>query len=73
MDTVRRIKRIAVAVIGGTVLLIGLAAIFLPLVPAFVLVPAGLAILATQFVWARRWLKKAKRMFNDASGKGEKK
>ena len=55
-------KRIAVAVIGGTVLLVGVALIVLP-GPAFVVIPAGLAILATEFAWARRWLRKAKEMF----------
>ncbi len=42
-------------VVGGTVLLIGVAMVVLP-GPAFVVIPAGLAILATEFVWARRLL-----------------
>ncbi|MBM4334315.1 MAG: hypothetical protein FJ108_00185 [Deltaproteobacteria bacterium] len=44
-----------VLVVGGTVLLIGVAMIVLP-GPAFVVIPAGLAILASEFVWARRLL-----------------
>jgi uncharacterized protein (TIGR02611 family) len=54
-------KRIVVAVVGGTVLLIGLALLVLP-GPAFLVIPIGLAILATEFVWARRWLRRAKGM-----------
>ncbi len=54
-------KRIVVAVVGGTVTLIGIALIVLP-GPAFVIIPIGLSILATQFVWARRFLKKARQM-----------
>lgn len=46
-------------VIGFTVLLIGIALIVLP-GPAFLVIPAGLAILATEFVWARKLLKKVK-------------
>ena len=42
------------AVVGGTVLLVGITMIVLP-GPAFVVIPLGLAILATEFVWAR-WL-----------------
>ena len=42
------------AVVGGTVLLVGVAMLVLP-GPAFVVIPLGLAILATEFVWAR-WL-----------------
>lgn len=53
------IRRIAVAVAGGTVLLIGIAMIVLP-GPALVMIPAGLAILGLEFAWARAWLKKAK-------------
>ena len=38
---------------GGAVLLVGMALLVLP-GPAFVVIPAGLAILATEFEWARR-------------------
>jgi tellurite resistance protein TerC len=48
-----------VGVIGGTVLLIGIALVVLP-GPALLVIPMGLAILATEFVWARRWLQKAR-------------
>ena len=57
----RHARRVIVAVLGGTVLLIGIALLVLP-GPAFVVIPLGLAILATEFVWARRWLRRAKRM-----------
>jgi uncharacterized protein (TIGR02611 family) len=53
------LRRAAVAVIGFTVLLIGVAMVVLP-GPAIVVIPLGLGILATEFVWARRLLKKAK-------------
>ena len=55
----KQAKRIVVAIIGGTVLLMGLALVVLP-GPAFIVIPAGLAILGTEFEWARRWLKKIK-------------
>lgn len=54
----RHIRKIAVLIVGGTVLLIGVALIILP-GPAFIVIPAGLAILAIEFAWARRLLKKA--------------
>ena len=53
------IRRLIVAVIGFTVLLIGIALIVLP-GPATIVIPLGLLILATEFVWARRLLKKFK-------------
>jgi len=57
--TYRWARRIAVAVVGGTVLLVGFALIVLP-GPAFVVIPLGLAILGLEFAWARRWLRKVK-------------
>ena len=57
----RHIRKIAVLIVGGTVLLIGVALIILP-GPAFLVIPAGLAILAIEFAWARRLLKKAEGM-----------
>src|SRR4051812_38936499 len=51
------VKKITVAIVGGTVLLIGVALVVLP-GPAFLVLPAGLAILATEFLWARRLLEK---------------
>lgn len=55
----RTARQVVVAVIGGTVVLFGIVLLFLP-GPAFVVIPAGLAILATEFAWARRMLKKMK-------------
>jgi hypothetical protein len=52
-------KRIAIGIVGGSVLLVGVAMIVLP-GPAFVVIPAGLAILGIEFAWSRSWLKKAK-------------
>ena len=51
--------RIVISVVGVTVLLIGVAMIVLP-GPAFVVIPIGLAILATEFAWAKRLLRVAR-------------
>jgi len=48
--------RVVVLTIGMTILLIGLVMIMLP-GPAIIVIPVGLAILATEFAWARRWLR----------------
>jgi tellurite resistance protein TerC len=49
-------RRVAVAIVGTTVLLIGVAMIILP-GPAIIVIPIGLAILASEYAWARRWLR----------------
>lgn len=52
-------KKVFVGLIGGTVLLVGIALLVLP-GPGAVVIAAGLAILATEFIWARRVWRKAK-------------
>ena len=69
----KHVKRIVVIVVSGTVLAIGVALIVLP-GPAFIVIPLGLAILAIEFAWARRWLHKARELFrrkNRAVGQKE--
>ena len=56
------LKRVVIAIVGFTVLLLGVAMVILP-GPAFIVIPLGLAILATEFVWAQRLLAKAKAYF----------
>jgi uncharacterized protein (TIGR02611 family) len=53
--TLRAARKAIVLVVGWTVVLVGVVLLFTP-GPAFVVIPAGLAILATEFIWARRLL-----------------
>lgn len=55
----RLARKAVVLVVGGAVLLAGVALIVLP-GPAFLVIPAGLAILATEFLWAKRLLRYGK-------------
>ncbi|MDD2734744.1 MAG: PGPGW domain-containing protein [Desulfuromonadaceae bacterium] len=55
LKTVAQAKRLIVVVAGFTILIVGVAMIVLP-GPAFVVIPIGLAILATEFIWARKLL-----------------
>ncbi|MBC8118871.1 MAG: PGPGW domain-containing protein [Burkholderiaceae bacterium] len=64
----RFVKRIVVAVVGGTVTLIGIALLVLP-GPAFIVIPIGLSILATEFVWAKGFLRKAREMARRVTSK----
>src|SRR5213082_4002608 len=60
-ENIKIVRRVIVSVVGVTVLLIGIALLVLP-GPAFIVIPVGLAILATEYAWARRWLKKVRRI-----------
>jgi tellurite resistance protein TerC len=54
--TYKLARRIAVTLVGTTVLLIGVIMLVTP-GPAVVFIPIGLAILGLEFAWARTWLK----------------
>ncbi|RIK67033.1 MAG: hypothetical protein DCC65_07370 [Planctomycetota bacterium] len=58
-------KRIVIAVIGVTVLLLSIVGYVLPVVPGIPLTFLGLAILATEFIWARRLLRRVKASAQD--------
>jgi tellurite resistance protein TerC len=58
-SALRFARKVVVAVIGVSVLAIGIALIVLP-GPAVIVIPLGLAILGTEFFWARRLLRRVK-------------
>ena len=66
LKSIKQAKRLVVAVVGFTVLLIGFAMIVLP-GPAIIVIPIGLGILATEFVWARLLLRKVKEKIREAA------
>lgn len=62
--TLKKAKRIVTAIIGFTVLAIGIVMIVLP-GPAVVVIPIGLGILATEFIWAQRLLHRVKQHISE--------
>lgn len=68
-QSIRQARRLVIAVVGVTVLLLGIALIVLP-GPAFIVIPLGLAILAAEFAWARRLLKRVRRGISDGLRNG---
>jgi hypothetical protein len=63
MKSLKAVKRLVIATIGFTLLLIGVAMIVLP-GPAVVIIPVSLGILATEFIWAKKLMKRAKNLFS---------
>ncbi len=57
--TLRTAQRVVVGVVGATVLLLGVAMLVLP-GPGLIAIPFGLVILSSEFVWARRWLRRVR-------------
>ena len=68
VNPVRTFRRIVIGIAGFTVLAVGIALIVLP-GPAFIVIPLGLGILATEFVWARRLLRRIKEKIVKATAK----
>ncbi|HEX9773378.1 MAG TPA: PGPGW domain-containing protein [Steroidobacteraceae bacterium] len=57
-------RRIAISIVGGTVLLLGVAMLVLP-GPGLLVIPLGLAILGVEYAWARLWLRRVKTRTSD--------
>jgi tellurite resistance protein TerC len=58
--TLKLARRFAIAIVGTTVLVIGIVMIIAP-GPAIIVIPIGLAILGLEFAWARLWLRRLRR------------
>ncbi|MGH8927074.1 MAG: PGPGW domain-containing protein [Acidimicrobiia bacterium] len=54
------IVRVVLVMVGTILLVGGLIGLLLPVVPGWLMIIPGLAILGTEFVWARRLLDSAK-------------
>jgi len=63
-DLYKKVRRMVIGVIGFTVLLIGVVMIATP-GPSILVIVLGLAILATEFIWARRLLNKVRGQLRD--------
>jgi uncharacterized protein (TIGR02611 family) len=71
MDNKRRplVVRVALVVVGVAMVLAGLAGLVLPVVPGWLLIFSGLAVLAGEFVWARTLLDNAKAKAGEVAAK----
>ena len=65
----RLARRIAISIVGATVLLIGVVMLVAP-GPAIVVIPVGLAILSLEFAWARYWLKRLRATISRQTANG---
>ncbi len=60
--TYASLRRAFILIVGSSVVLVGIIMLFTP-GPAILVIPAGIAILATEFFWARRLLNRIKEKF----------
>jgi len=57
----RKIKKIIISIVGGILLIIGIIMIIVP-GPAYLIIPAGLGILGTEYQWAKQMHEKVKKI-----------
>ena len=62
--SLRQVRRITIAIIGSTLLVVGVLLLVLP-GPGLVVLALGLALLSLEFAWARVWLKRVKQKANE--------
>jgi uncharacterized membrane protein YbaN (DUF454 family) len=65
----RNSKRLVISIVGFVLILGGLAGLALPILPGWLLIIAGLAVLATEYAWAERALDAAKAKAKAAANK----
>jgi tellurite resistance protein TerC len=65
LDKSPKLRKLIVGVIGGTIVLIGIALIVLP-GPSSLVIPIGLIILASEFAWARWIVRRGKAVIAEA-------
>ncbi len=61
MSVVTRVRKLTTAAIGIALILTGIAGLLLPFLPGWLLILSGLAVLSTEYVWARRLTDGARR------------
>lgn len=47
-------RKLLIGILGFALLLVGLIGLVLPFLPGWLLIVAGLAVLGTEYVWAKR-------------------
>ena len=65
---IKKTRRFFIGLIGITILVIGVLMVILP-GPAIIFIPLGLTILATEYIWAKIWLKKLNSKISDIKKK----
>lgn len=60
------VRKIIIGILGGALITVGLIGLVLPFLPGWLLIIAGLAVLSTEYVWARRLTEGARRRAKSA-------
>lgn len=65
----RKLKRWLLLVLGWSLVVLGIAGLFLPFIQGILFLLAGLYILSSEYVWAQKLLQKLKNRFPTVSSR----
>lgn len=65
------LRKLLIGAVGIALVTVGLVGLVLPFLPGWLLIIAGLALLSTEYVWARRLAEGAKRRVATMTGRRE--
>jgi len=60
-DVMTHLRKIIIGILGAALIGLGLIGLVAPFLPGWLLIIAGLAVLSTEYVWARRLTDGARR------------
>jgi uncharacterized protein len=63
------LKRVALIIAGWMFLILGIAGLFLPVLPGVLFLLIGLSLLSAEYAWARRHISRLRRRFPAADRK----
>lgn len=64
-------RKILIGILGIALVLLGIAGLVLPFLPGWLLIIAGLAVLSTEYVWAKRLTDGVRQRARNLTGKRE--
>jgi uncharacterized membrane protein YbaN (DUF454 family) len=65
------VRKIVIGIVGVALVLLGIAGLVLPFLPGWLLIIAGLAVLRTEYVWAKQLTEGAQRRANNLTRKSD--
>lgn len=65
------LRKLLIGIMGVALVLLGVAGLVLPFLPGWLLIIAGLAVLSTEYVWAKRLTDGARRHASSFARRGD--
>jgi uncharacterized membrane protein YbaN (DUF454 family) len=64
-------RKLLIGIVGVALVLLGIAGLVLPILPGWLLIIAGLAVLRTEYVWAKQLTESAQKRANNLTRRSD--